>query len=194
MLRGVVQRASDLARAGVKVTTSEAFNKLVLGQGDTVSTSEYLTLDDFVVFAWLSEWARSSQDKILADLSGRLLSRHLLKAIVLPSNTSPEKYSDNRETVRRCVEAHGYDSEFYFRRDEVKDVAYKGYFYNLQEGKNPFESEIWYLDRESRPQTLSSFSHGVTVQARNALEFQNSFWFIPEDVMTDPKISALVWS
>jgi HD superfamily phosphohydrolase len=194
ILRGIFRRVASLTGDGAKLTNSDAFNKLVSGQGDTVSTSEYLTLDDFTVLAWIEEWARTSSDHILADLSNRLIKRQLFKAIVLPAGTAHRTYMNNRAIVERETVRLGYDPEFYFLEDTVKDVAYRDFFYNLQKEKDVYESQLWYLDRSGKPRTLSSFEDGITVQARRALEYQNEFWFIPQDVAGTEAIQSLNWS
>lgn len=55
MLQVIFKRAAHLVRSGTKVVNSVAFDKLVRGEGDSVTTAEDLTLNDFVMLSWLEE-------------------------------------------------------------------------------------------------------------------------------------------
>ena len=195
VLRSIFQRIAALAADGTLLHVNDVFRKLITGQADHVSTDEYLSLDDFVVLSWIEEWARSGQDKILCDLCNRLITRRLFKAIVVPPNNNQWQYADNRDVVRHVLEKHSYDPAYYFARDTVQDSAYKDFLYNYEKGDDPVGAEIWYLDpADGPPRALSMFHDSVIVQAKNALQFQSEYWFIPEDVARDSDVAHLSWA
>lgn len=196
VLRSILQRAATLVADGKPLGVNDAFRKLATGRADDVSTSEYLSLDDFVILSWIEDWARTDVDGILRDLCHRLIARHLFKAIIVPPTSECDQwqYANNREAVQRALEKRNYDPAYYFARDRVQDTAYKDFLYNFDQGGDPIESEIWYLDSASGPpRPLSSFHNSVVIQARNALHYYGEYWFVPEDVAGDPDIAEFKW-
>jgi len=191
MLQVIFERAASLVQSGTKVTNNDAFNKLVRGEGHDLSTSEYLTLNDFVVLAWLEEWARSDVDQTLRNFSEHIIQRRLLKAIVVPGDATRPAYMRNYQVVEETVKNHGFDPAHYLLQDEVKDVAYRNFFYNVEKNKDPFESAIWFVGRNGQPHALSSYEKGITTQAKDALNFSTEFWFVPPEVARDTRITGL---
>jgi uncharacterized protein len=78
MFSKVMERFARLAADGAAPAGLPAAARLA--RGEAVSVGEYLGLDDVRVWCALEDWA-SCGDAVLADLSGRLVRRHLFKAI-----------------------------------------------------------------------------------------------------------------
>lgn len=190
MLHKVLERAAEFIRAGNNQFGNAAFAKMA--GGEVLDIPEYLSLNDFVLMSWIEDWARSANDQTLRDLSARLVERRLLKAVVAPPGTTGPVYARNSAQLRELVSAHGYDPAYYMLEDEVADIAYKGYLYNLELGKTADEEEIWFLDSEGTPRRLSSHT-SILTEASNALTFEEYRWFVPAEVERAAR-THLTWS
>ena len=71
MLHKIIERAACVRCNGGDIHSNEAFDKMA--RGEELSVDEYLSLDDFVLFGWTEEWSKYDMDKILRDLSRRLV-------------------------------------------------------------------------------------------------------------------------
>ncbi len=171
MLRMILKRAINLVMDG-KSLGNEIFRKLA--KDKELSTDEYMTLNDFVILSWVEEWAYSASDHILQDLSSNFIQRNLFSAFA-PKSKSKKEYADLREKAKEVVgEYHNY----YFVEDEAQDVAFKDYFYYLEQDEDP--QEIWYLDREGCPRRLSGYN-GLLIKAKDALRYDLAFWHMPKE-------------
>lgn len=194
MLRSILKRAAELVQGGRKLGNA-AFQKMA--RGEALDVAEYLSLDDFVLMGWIEDWARSVRDKVLRDMCDRLLNRRLFKAIIVPEEPKDPSaslfglWADNKERLRKLARRHQFNPDYYVLEDEVKDIAYKGYLYNLGRSKVADEEEIWYLDRGGTPQRLSG-CNSILVEAPRALQYKEDRWFVPEEVASDAQ-TVLAW-
>ena len=191
MLRKILDRAACIRREGKCIRSNEAFDKMACG--DELSVEEYLSLDDFVLLGWVGEWSKSCTDKTLSDLSLRLVKRRMLKAIVIPAETTHSVYARNREQLRGIVSDSGYDPEYYMLEDEVSDIAYKGYMANLDRGAVADEEEIWFVGADGTPHRLSVEENSILTRAKSALQFREERWFVPAEVV-EPAREQLQWT
>lgn len=107
MLRAAVQRARQLGELGEPVTLRE-----------------YLALDDADLLVALKRWT-SLSDPVLADLSGRYLTRRLLKPVY---TVPPEQLPDQALAAARDVVAGaGFDPDYYCLVDSTSNVPYAPY-------------------------------------------------------------------
>jgi hypothetical protein len=145
VLRAILRRALKLLETGEPVwcAPETAFEKVL--RQKTLTTTEYLEVDDSDVLFHVKQWQRSG-DPILADLSRRFTCRRLFKAIDLdmPVAERPQFLSVARESVMRA----GYDPEYYFIEDRASDVPYYNYY--TAEGAEP-KSRIYVEDGYARP-------------------------------------------
>ena len=191
MLRKILERAACIRREGECIRSNEAFDKMA--RGDELSVEEYLSLDDFVLLGWVGEWSKSCTDKILSDLSLRLVKRRMLKAIVIPAEATRSVYARNRERLREIVLDSGYDPEYYMLEDEVSDIVYKGYMSNLDRGAVADEEEIWFVGPDGAPHRLSVEENSILTQAKSALQFREERWFVPAEVVASAR-EQLQWA
>ena len=82
VLHSLLRRALEIFQNGGQVWFAKgtAFEKILDEQ--KLGLKEHLSLDDSDVLFHIKQW-RSSEDKVLADLSDRFLSRRLFKAFDL---------------------------------------------------------------------------------------------------------------
>lgn len=173
MLRVILKRASVLIRDGARMG-----NKVLrkLAQGKEVTTSEYMSLNDFTVLAWIDEWASSRSDKTLRDLSVRLRKREIFATIVIPEEWDRGHYYDKRRQVEEFLQSRGLDPSFYLINDEAKDLAYKDYFWFEKKGKPP--KDIWCVNHDGEGQRLDS---KLFKQAEAALQYKEERWYVPRE-------------
>jgi len=125
VLRAALRRALELIRDGREVwrVGQSAFAKML--QGEPLSVTEHLSMDDSDVIFHMKQWQRSD-DQILSDLSQRFVDRRLFKAIDL--DMPPDERQDFLQTAQAVVERAGFDPEYYFIEDRASDVPYYGYY------------------------------------------------------------------
>jgi HD superfamily phosphohydrolase len=177
MLGAILRRAAVLVREGHNDIGTDAFRRLA--KGEPIDVAAYCQLNDFLTLSWIDDWGRSHRDPILRDLSSRLTYRQLFKSVPVPE--VKRDYADARAQVDALLQRIGKPPEYYFLSDDAKDVAYKGVLYNLGQGKDPDEAEIWCISGSEGPQRLSLKSR-LLLRASEALTYQEERWFVPEEV------------
>ena len=121
MIRAVFARAADLVREGHSDALPPVLAKMALGQ--SVSPSEYVTLDDGTLWSTIEAWEREAHDPILRDLSARLRTRALFKTATLDDEDA-ERASELFDALKDIVARAGLDPRYY----AALDVASTGVF------------------------------------------------------------------
>ncbi len=173
MLRMILKRAAHLIIDGHDIIGNAAFQKLV--KNESIPVDDFLTLNDFLILSWVHEWAYSAEDDILKRLSQDFISRRLFKCDIL--DVGGKEYADKRDKLKEILKD---DITYFFVEDEPKDIAYKDYFYQIKKEKSP--QEIWFLNREGKPEQLSGYE-GLLSAGKNALNFNTVYWHMPEEVL-----------
>jgi uncharacterized protein len=131
VLHSLLRRALVLFKNGKAVwhVSGTAFEKVL--NGEKLSLSEHLALDDSDVIYHIKQW-QAAEDTILSDLSKRFLNRRLFKAFDLDMpEADRQKFVDE---ARKLVEDAGFDPDYYFVEDKAGDVPH--YFYTKDDA-NP---------------------------------------------------------
>ena len=128
ILRSLLKRALKLFKEGKKVWVAEKTPFVKILAGEKLSLLEHLQIDDSDVVFHIKQW-QNSEDKILADLSNRFLTRRLFKAFDL--DMPDEERQSFLGKAQQTVESAGFDSEYYFAEDKTGDVPYN--FYTKQD-------------------------------------------------------------
>ena len=119
----ILSRIRRLLLDGVAISPMPEGIRSLLCSGDT-SLSDYLALDDSVLWSALANW-RHANDPILADLCQRLYSRKLFKTLELfGEDRSPARYRELLEFARHRSQAIGLDPDYYVGLDEAVDVPF----------------------------------------------------------------------
>jgi hypothetical protein len=119
----ILSRIQRLLLDGVTINPMPEGIASLLCSGDT-SLSNYLALDDSVLWSALANW-RHASDPILADLCQRLYSRKLFKTLELfGEDRSPARYRELLEFARHRSEAIGLNPDYYVGLDEAVDVPF----------------------------------------------------------------------
>jgi hypothetical protein len=149
MVRKILQRASELLRAGHDLPATQPLRRL-LTDPHTLTLGDHLRLDDTVVLTALREWQESC-DPLLADLTRRFWQRQLFKTLEMPLEEFTAWAAQLREVVIRA----GFDPEYYLILDRVSDDPYTDrYLWAAREvGENIFlvndEGELIELSQAS---------------------------------------------
>jgi HD superfamily phosphohydrolase len=134
MVRKILQRASELLRAGHDLSMTPPLKRL-LTDPTTLTLEDHLQLDDTVIITALRHW-RESHDPVLSDLSRRLWHRRLFKTLEMPL----EEFTAWSAQLRELVTRAGFDPEYYLVLDRVSDDPYTDrYLWSSREvGENIF--------------------------------------------------------
>ncbi len=131
----------------------EMFMPFIINREITVQ--EYIYLDEAAAYYGI-QCLMKSKDKILADLSHRILCRELFKT---------EIYTDQarvKEIKAKLVEA-GYDLDYYYHSDEMKQIPYRPY----AEGDN---EPIMVVRPDNTTEELSKISNIVAAIVRGKVK------------------------
>lgn len=176
LLGAILRRAAELVQKGDGNVGTPPFRQLALGM--SIGVPEYRQLNDFLILSWIDEWARSHDDDILRDLSARFTRRQLFKPVRVPREG--RAYAEAQQQLQALIEDDGKPTNYYLLQDDTKDVAYKGVLYNLGQGKEPEESEIWCVRGDDAPRLLSQESN--LLRDNEALTSQEQRWFVPAEL------------
>lgn len=126
LLRAAVKRARRLVEElGEDIGLAGSFARFFSGNGVVeVDVHDYLHVDDADLFVALKQWTRSD-DKVLADLSERFLTRRLLKPVF--STPVGDVTDELRDEARDVVAKAGYDPDYYCLIDNTANVPYDTY-------------------------------------------------------------------
>lgn len=125
ILLSLLRRAVELREAGQLefVVEGSVFERVL--QGERLTPSEYLELDDTDLLFHIKQWRRE-RDGLLADLSRRFIDRRLFKTIDLDFAGGREQ--EFCERAREVVGDAGFDTEYYFVVDSASDIPYYGFY------------------------------------------------------------------
>jgi len=118
MVRKILQRASELLRAGRDLPMPLPLKKLLIDP-QTLTIEDHLHLDDTLLLGALRTW-RESDDPILADLSQRLWGRRLFKTLDMPL----EEFTAWSAQLHELAARAGFDPQYYLALDRVSDDPY----------------------------------------------------------------------
>ncbi len=118
MVRKILQRASELLRAGRDLPVLSPLRKL-LTDPHALTIIDHVQLDDTTVLAALQAW-QESDDHILADLARRFWHRRLFKTLDMPL----EEFTAWSVQLRELVAHAGFDPDYYLALDRASDDPY----------------------------------------------------------------------
>ncbi len=125
VLVSTLKRAKELLEQGAlgfRIQGS-VFEKMLAGE--TVTTTEYLQLDDTDITFYLKQWM-NDKDAILADLAKRFIHRKLFKAIDLElDEVATQTFLAQ---ARQIVSNAGYNADYYLIQDRAADIPYYGFY------------------------------------------------------------------
>jgi hypothetical protein len=135
LLVNILKRAKEIANGGIELYATSALRFFLynnIGQSDLISegkftpgliASNFTKLDDSDILVSAKYWA-DNNDKILSDLSGRLLRRDLF-AIELQNDPFPEKrVNELRSRVKKRLNIDDGTESYYVFTSSISNLAY----------------------------------------------------------------------
>ncbi len=183
VLIALLERASELAREGgcPGLDSGSPLGRVLAGAGKSVTVDDYVSLDDSTVWGAIHAWERGP-DKILKDLSHRLLTRKLYKSLEIPDpDVEDLEFGMRLEAARKALTDAGHDPRYYLRLSHSTNLPYKPY---NPRSVRPDET-IW-IEVPDVPGTYTDVTH-VSPTIKAFTESPYSVWraFFPEDVRAD---------
>jgi HD superfamily phosphohydrolase len=126
MLSRILARASSLLVDGARLaSTPAAIAARAVGRNPTLG--EYLAMDDTVMWVAISAW-RETADRVLADLSQRLIARRLFKTYQLyGEHASLGRRLELLDRARDVARKAGLDPDIYVGLDVAVDAPFDDY-------------------------------------------------------------------
>lgn len=174
MLMGVMDRARDLAKEGKLPHVGESTPLFRLLTEGTLALRDFLDLDDSVLLNAMNLWS-TCEDPVLSDLSMRLRTRRLFKAVEIEAEEEEDMlFSGKIAQARDLLEENGYDYRYYLRFSKSSDTPYRPY-----NPRNP-DTTIW-IQGDKDPGELSDVSKvSPTVRAFTESPYTIHRVFFPE--------------
>jgi len=157
--------------------------------GEPLSTEEYLSLDDFLLWSVMGEWAASEQPH--GDGFPERLAR---KAADLVKRRRPYRTlnldSDEKKREALKLEGHldhsGSPARFYCYRDEYRDVPYRSIFYRPGKGEEEAGLRaIYFLDDNGHPRSAEIQSDLIRAVSEIPVEASRLFYDEHEPTATE---------
>ncbi len=114
----------------------------------------YIQLTDPVVMAQIYIWTKAG-DKILRDLSTRLLTRKLFKPILLKKNLSV----DDETEIKDIISRNGFDPEYYY--DYVPNVVPRYTPFSYEVSPDEYKEDVWGVVIYESKKDISEYSSFV---------------------------------
>lgn len=180
MLQTILRRMVDLIREDKMAPPHPVFAAFANKERPTVE--EYLSLNDYLIWTWLEEWARAHEDDILHTLSQQLIARNIFGGFIQPTN--PEEAAEKHEKIKKVLEAANLNPSYFLLEDAPTRMAYTNSVISRRKGKVP--EPIWIKDKSTNIVELDGTSSFI-VEAEKALRMDEKRWYVPKSQVLDVK-------
>jgi hypothetical protein len=127
LLQRILKRAQDFAKQNKSFAKALLPPiKIILGGKESEDPTKFQNLTDHVLLAQIIIW-QSDKDKILSDLSKRLLLRKGIGWMEITKKLTSFEMTDKIMKVREYLQQEDLDHEYYFFEDVTKATTYKPY-------------------------------------------------------------------
>ncbi len=168
LLFSLFKRLRDLIKDGTRIWVPEPLFNCINSREPEEVMGDFARIDDSLIFFTISEWQKE-KDKILSDLSRRLINRVRFKAVEIRENFV-ETYKVLEDKCKRM----GFDPRYYIVERTPRDVAYNLYNPNSDEHiKVLINGNLMELSTVLPTDTLKSLSREVL----------KKYIFVPEEVL-----------
>lgn len=131
MLLNIVKRAQMLVSKGEELFATPGLATFLSGKPDMAAFEKdptlldtFASLDDYDLMAGIKVWTGHG-DKVLADLSRRLVDRRLFKIRLQDTPFSDDQVAEAKAVVRAKMNLSDEDIEYYIIHDSTFNNAYK---------------------------------------------------------------------
>jgi uncharacterized protein len=130
MLINLIQRAKDLAQAGMKFTVTEEFEFFLKNdfelddfRNDRRILESFLSLDDFDIWGAIKLW-KSHQDYVLRNISQMFLTRNLFKINLVNEAFSTAELEEMKVKTLKRLQIPAIDLDYFFCTGKVSNYGY----------------------------------------------------------------------
>lgn len=144
MFKNLFLRAAQLTSRGIPFPCVDP-HMLIVFKGEPLGVQEYVQLDDNIIWTQVKLWARDGNDRILSDLSRRLLNRSFYKVFTVSANTFAllQRFDQNGGHLNAMVQARlGVDqdsSKYYYGFDQAE-------FNKVGKEREGAHNAVWILE------------------------------------------------
>jgi HD superfamily phosphohydrolase len=131
LLMNILKRAKEVHQHSEKLFASPALayfleskNNRELFTNESTALKNYALLDDFDILSAIKVWAQNADDKVLKDLSQRLINRRFFKIEFSTTEFSKTKISKKRETIKNSLNLSDKEAEYYVFTDHTSNHLY----------------------------------------------------------------------
>lgn len=150
LLRKIIERVKEVKPKNISVSLAGWLNI-----NEQISVSSYLQVDDFQLIASIQNWAGDqTTDKVLGDLSNRLLLRNLFKSQEIRFGTSQDKINEIIEKVKTISSQKKLNSNYYIGIEQSGITPYEPY----EAKQNKINKAIFIKQQNGEIKELSSIS------------------------------------
>ncbi len=173
----IFKRASELSKKHNKIV--DITKKATPGM--------MLSLDDYMCYSAIHGWTKSS-DRILKDMSARLINRQLLKVHRINQNDMIQLGLDSMKDIKKEFKKKGLDFDYYFIQDAEKTPGYEPYTATEQDDEQTAISHIMVITEHKKLEEISRIS--PLVEAISKDDKSSIRIFYPEQI--SPKVSNML--
>jgi HD superfamily phosphohydrolase len=130
MLINLIQRAKNLAQAGMKFTVTEEFEFFLKNDFDLKDfrnnrriLESFLSLDDFDIWGAIKLW-KSHEDYVLRNISQMFLTRNLFKINLVNEPFSTAELEEMKEKTLKKLQIPAIDIDYFFCSGRVSNYGY----------------------------------------------------------------------
>ena len=142
--------------------------KIILGGSHKKDPKKFQNLTDHVLFAQIIIW-QTSKDKLLSDLSRRLIRRGGIRWKEIEKNILSLKMIDKVNSVREYLKKEKLDPKYYFFEDQTQAIAYKPYRSASEEEEQSSVTSIMLYDSSWKGTGFSEVSDVPGLQRLKAI-------------------------
>ncbi len=131
LLMNILKRAKEVHQHNEKLFASPSFayflennNTKEMFSIEGNALKNYSLLDDFDILSAIKVWAQFAKDKVLKDLSQRLINRKFFKIEFSSTEFSKKKINKKRETIKKALNISEKEVEYYVFTDHTSNHLY----------------------------------------------------------------------
>jgi HD superfamily phosphohydrolase len=151
LLRSALRRAKAVHNNGVELGNIPTGLKSLFASDNPLDA---LRLTDHDIWAAFNVWSSESKDKVLQDLSRRMMHREPFKAIEVEGKDLQSFYETKLPSIKAAASNAGFDPDYYVVVDTAKDQPYK--IADYASGDSP--KSVRLLDSGGTPRSLEVIS------------------------------------
>ena len=178
MLKTLLSKVLDRVKNGFELPVGPVLEKLA--KGDEISLTEYLSLDDSVIWQLLDNLI--SQSTPFADLAYRIKVRKIFRTINFSIDIDTNKLRDSIEQTAGLATKAGLDPSLYVIYDDPSDIAMKSLTFLKAHNQEDKFQPLYYFDKSKKVFELNNSDNFV-----NKISFSEKRLYVPAEIYAEAK-------